>query len=219
MWPTAFESAPAGSQEGKDGICEIRPRRRKSRRRRARHRDDWGRHLWPFDVEALCAKARQATGLEDFGAPPIEQALSVLVDSLEREANSASTRPVPDANASFGFVEDPLATGGRVEKTAAGGHGVFAYRTADFHHGHAAQRFDVPSRIAGGRPRLEGAPSLGSHVSCHRERAGQRLARPAGLERRDVFVVVSPAVARRRTPFIPCAPGRPTSVWRFIATA
>jgi hypothetical protein len=27
------------------------------------------------------------TGLEDFGAPPIEQALSVLVESLEREAN------------------------------------------------------------------------------------------------------------------------------------
>ncbi len=49
--------------------------------------DDWGRRLWPFDVEALCAKARQATGLEDFGDPPIEPALSVLADSLEREAN------------------------------------------------------------------------------------------------------------------------------------
>ena len=48
--------------------------------------DDWGRRLWAFDVEALCAKARRTTGLEDFGAPPIEQALSVLVDSLEREA-------------------------------------------------------------------------------------------------------------------------------------
>ncbi len=46
--------------------------------------DDWGRRLWPFDVEALCAKARRATGLEDFGAPPIEQPLSVLADSLER---------------------------------------------------------------------------------------------------------------------------------------
>jgi hypothetical protein len=49
-------------------------------------RDDWGRRRWPFDVEALCAKARRTTGLEDFGAPPIEQALSVLTDSLEREA-------------------------------------------------------------------------------------------------------------------------------------
>jgi Sulfotransferase family len=48
--------------------------------------DDWGRRLWAFDVEALCAKARRTTGLEDFGAPPIERALSVLVDSLEREA-------------------------------------------------------------------------------------------------------------------------------------
>jgi hypothetical protein len=48
--------------------------------------DDRGRRLWPFDVEALCAKARRTTRLEDFGAPPIEQALSVLADSLEREA-------------------------------------------------------------------------------------------------------------------------------------
>ena len=47
---------------------------------------DRGRRLWPFDAEALRAKARQATGLEDFGAPPIEQALSVLAGSLEREA-------------------------------------------------------------------------------------------------------------------------------------
>jgi Sulfotransferase family len=49
--------------------------------------DDRGRRLWSLDVEALCAKARRATGLEDFGAPPIEQPLSVLADSLEREAN------------------------------------------------------------------------------------------------------------------------------------
>ncbi len=48
--------------------------------------NDWGRRLWPFDVEAMCGKARRTTGLEDFGAPPIEQALSVLADSLEREA-------------------------------------------------------------------------------------------------------------------------------------
>ena len=157
--------------------------------------DDWGRRLWAFDVEALCAKARRTTGLEDFGAPPIEQALSVLVDSLEREAALHRVRPVPDANASFGFVEDPFATDGRVEKTVAGGRGVFAYRKADFHHGHAAQRFDVPSRTAGGRSRPEGAASLGSDVSCHRERAGQGLARSAGLERRDELVVVSPAGA------------------------
>ena len=48
--------------------------------------DDWSRRLWPFDAETLYAKARQTTGLEDFGAPPIERAMSVLADSLEREA-------------------------------------------------------------------------------------------------------------------------------------
>jgi len=47
--------------------------------------DDRGRRR-PFDVEALFANARRATGLEDFGAPPIGQALAVLADSLEREA-------------------------------------------------------------------------------------------------------------------------------------
>jgi Sulfotransferase family len=55
-------------------------------RNKAAFGDDWGRRLWAFDVEALCAKARRTTGLEDFGAPSIERPLSVLVDSLEREA-------------------------------------------------------------------------------------------------------------------------------------
>jgi Sulfotransferase family len=49
--------------------------------------DALGRRLWRFDVEALCARARRTTGLEDFGAPPLEPALSLLADSLEREAN------------------------------------------------------------------------------------------------------------------------------------
>jgi Sulfotransferase family len=49
--------------------------------------EDWDRRPWPFGVEALYAKARRTTGLEDFGAPPIERALFVLADSLEREAN------------------------------------------------------------------------------------------------------------------------------------
>jgi LPS sulfotransferase NodH len=39
-----------------------------------------------LEGKALCADARRRTGLEDFGDPPIEPALSVLVNSLEREA-------------------------------------------------------------------------------------------------------------------------------------
>lgn len=49
--------------------------------------DRWGRQLCSLDIEALCAAARRTTGLEDFGDPPLEPALSVLVDSLDREAN------------------------------------------------------------------------------------------------------------------------------------
>jgi Sulfotransferase family len=49
--------------------------------------EGWGRRALPLDAEAMYAKARGMTGLEDFGAPPIERALFVLADSLEREAN------------------------------------------------------------------------------------------------------------------------------------
>jgi Sulfotransferase family len=49
--------------------------------------DRLGSQFWPFDVEALCAKARRMTGLDDFGGPSVERGLSVLVDSLNREAN------------------------------------------------------------------------------------------------------------------------------------
>lgn len=49
--------------------------------------DAVSRRLWPLEKEALCAEARRRTGLENFGDPPLEPALSVLVDSLEREAD------------------------------------------------------------------------------------------------------------------------------------
>ena len=46
-----------------------------------------GRRLWSFDVDELCAKARRMTGLQDFGGTSVERGLSVLVNSLNREAN------------------------------------------------------------------------------------------------------------------------------------
>src|SRR5262249_55449979 len=45
------------------------------------------RKAWFLNAEELCAEARRRTGLSDFGDPPIEPALSVLVNSLETEAN------------------------------------------------------------------------------------------------------------------------------------
>ena len=39
-----------------------------------------------LESESLCAEARRRTGLEDFGDPPVEPALSILVKSLEAEA-------------------------------------------------------------------------------------------------------------------------------------
>src|SRR5215469_1138152 len=45
------------------------------------------RKAWLLNAEELCTEARRRTGLSDFGDPPVEPALSVLVNSLETEAN------------------------------------------------------------------------------------------------------------------------------------
>jgi Sulfotransferase family len=49
--------------------------------------DILSRQFWPLHAEALCAEARQRTGLADFGDPPLEPALSTLVNSLELQAD------------------------------------------------------------------------------------------------------------------------------------
>jgi hypothetical protein len=49
--------------------------------------DGLSRRFWLLQSEALCVQARRRTGLEDFGDPPIEPALSILANSLERQAD------------------------------------------------------------------------------------------------------------------------------------
>jgi hypothetical protein len=49
--------------------------------------DVLSRQFWRLSGEALCAEARRRTGLVDFGDPPIETALSTLVNSLELQAD------------------------------------------------------------------------------------------------------------------------------------
>jgi Sulfotransferase family len=49
--------------------------------------DRLSRWLWLLQSEALCEEARRRTRLEDFGDPPVEPALSILVNSLELEAD------------------------------------------------------------------------------------------------------------------------------------
>jgi len=45
------------------------------------------RRLWQLDGEKLCAEAQRRTGLADFGDPPVQPALSILLNSLEQEAD------------------------------------------------------------------------------------------------------------------------------------
>jgi LPS sulfotransferase NodH len=49
--------------------------------------DRLSRRLWMLQSEALLAEAKRRTRLEDFGNPPIEPALSILVKSIELEAD------------------------------------------------------------------------------------------------------------------------------------
>jgi hypothetical protein len=49
--------------------------------------DALSQRLWPLDGAGLRARARRRAGLEDFGDPPIEPALSILTASLEQQAN------------------------------------------------------------------------------------------------------------------------------------
>jgi hypothetical protein len=49
--------------------------------------DGLSRRLWSLQSEELCAEAKRQTGLEDFGDPPVEPALSILVNSLELQAD------------------------------------------------------------------------------------------------------------------------------------
>jgi Sulfotransferase family len=54
---------------------------------RRRMGDCLSRRMWSLQSGSLCEEARRRTGLRDFGDPPIEPALSILVNSLENEAD------------------------------------------------------------------------------------------------------------------------------------
>jgi len=49
--------------------------------------DNFSRRFWLLDGDQLRERAQRRTGLKDFGNPPVEPALSTLVNSLEAEAN------------------------------------------------------------------------------------------------------------------------------------
>jgi hypothetical protein len=55
------------------------------------HRKEFGDHisrrLWFLEGSSLCTEARRRTRLDDFGDPPIEPALTILLNSLETEAD------------------------------------------------------------------------------------------------------------------------------------
>ncbi len=73
-----IESQRDGSTKPGKGMCA---------RQRSSLGDTISRKFWFLDSRDLCAAARRSTGLNDFGDPPVEPALSLLTNSLEQEAN------------------------------------------------------------------------------------------------------------------------------------
>ncbi|MBV9274539.1 MAG: sulfotransferase [Verrucomicrobia bacterium] len=45
----------------------------------------FGRQIWRLNIDTLCAEAKRRTRFEDFGDPPLDPALTILVNSLELE--------------------------------------------------------------------------------------------------------------------------------------
>jgi hypothetical protein len=76
-WPRGQASRPGNAHGGAIASSRIP----------ATPGDKLSRRLWFLDSANLRADARKRTGLEDFGDPPVEPALSVLTQSLEQEAN------------------------------------------------------------------------------------------------------------------------------------
>ena len=161
-------------------------------------------------------KARRTTGLEDFGAPPIEQALSVLADSLEREAALHPVGRFLMRTHLLDLMKTRLRLVDAWKREPQQERGVFADRPADFHHGDAAQRFDFLHELLAADPALR-APRVWEVMFPVAANEPDR-----GCDRRVWKAETSLWWFRRLSPgadaVYPMAPGRPTSVWRFIAT-
>ncbi len=156
---------------------------------------DWARRRWPFDAEALCVNARRATGLEDFGAPPIEQALSVLADSLEGEADLHRVGRFLMRTHLLDLLKTRLRLVDAWKRQPQEYLDFSPIARPIFITGAPRSGSTFLHELLAADPDLEGAPYLGGDVSCHGQRAGQSLARPAGVERFDELMVFSPAVA------------------------
>ncbi len=76
--------APPGASHHREGVSEVTER---PSSRPGSLTDRLSRRFWSLDGEKLCADARRRTGLDDFGSPSLEPALSILLSSLEREAD------------------------------------------------------------------------------------------------------------------------------------
>ena len=159
--------------------------------------DRLGRQLWPLDVETLCAKARQMAGLDDFGGASVEQGLSVLVDSLNHEANLHPLGRFLMRTHLLDLLKTRLQLIDAWKKQSETVNASPITRPI-FITGMPRSGSTFLHELLAADPRFAGASDLGSHVSRHCRRTGPGPARPAGLESRDLSLVVSPSRAGSR---------------------
>ena len=113
--------------------------------------------------------------MEELGEPPIESALSILVNSLEREADLHPLGRFLMRTHLRELIETRLRLDSRVE-WAIGDLRSLAHSTARVHHRHAAKRFHFSPRITGGRPRKPRTAGLGGDVSdSHWKQASKKV--------------------------------------------
>ena len=174
------------------------------------------RRWLPLNGEKLCAEAQRRTGLPDFGDPPLQPGLSILLESLEQEAQLHPLGRLLMRIHLRGLLETRLrlveAWKRKQDALEAQRHRETCIRCRN-----AAQRLHVSARVAGRRPGQSRTPGLGGDVPGGGAPAeGSVTGNGASGKPRPAcggFAGSRP----RPMPFTRCGPSLRMNAWRSIA--
>jgi sulfotransferase family protein len=156
--------------------------------------DDLSRGFGSLQSEELCAEARRRSRLEDFGDPPVEPALSILVNSLEHQAD---LHPLGRFLMRIHLLE-LLETRLRLVQVWTRRSEALAASPVQrpiFITGMPRSGSTFLHELLAEDPEKRAPPSMGSDVSSSGPETGTRQDRFEGAEGGGFFVVVPPACA------------------------